>query len=140
MPRLTKRYPFSASHRLHATQLSAEENLRLFGKCNNPHGHGHNYTLEVSVSGPIDPGSGMVISRSRLDDVVERYVLSEIDHVDLNRDVEELRDTVPTTENLTLFIGARLGRAWRREFGAGGPRVERIRVEETARNSFEVTV
>ena len=140
MPRLTKRYPFSASHRLHATQLSAEENLRVFGKCNNPHGHGHNYTLEVSVSGPIDPGSGMVISRSRLDDVVERYVLSEIDHVDLNRDVEELRDTVPTTENLALFIGARLGQAWQREFGAGGPRVEWIRVEETARNSFEVTL
>ena len=71
MPRLTKRYPFSASHRLHAAELSAEENLRLFGKCNNPHGHGHNYTLEVSVSGPVDPGSGMVISRARLDDVVE---------------------------------------------------------------------
>ena len=140
MPRLTKRYRFSASHRLHAGRLSAEQNLRVFGKCNNPHGHGHNYTLEVSVSGPIDPDSGMVISRSQLDDVVERHVLSQVDHADLNRDVEELRDTVPTTENLALLIAGRLGRAGRREFGAAGPRVERIRVEETARNSFEVTV
>ena len=140
MPLLTKRYPFSASHRLHSKELSAEENVRLFGKCNNPHGHGHNYTLEVSVSGPVDPSSGMVISRSKLDQFVERHVLSEIDHADLNRDVEELRDRVPTTENLALLIGRRLGQAWRREFGAAGPRVARVRVEETPRNSFEVTL
>lgn len=140
MPHLTKRYPFSASHRLHTAKLSAEENVRQFGKCNNPHGHGHNYTLAVTVTGPTDPLSGMVINRSQLDDVVERYILSEIDHADLNSKVEEFRDTVPTTENLVLIIGRRLKNFWSREFGDDGPRLACIRIDETARNSSKITL
>ena len=120
MPQLTKRYPFSASHRLHVAKLSAEENVKLFGKCNNPHGHGHNYTLEVTVSGPTDPHSGMIIARTQLDDIVE------------------LSNTPTTTENLALFISHRLDKFWAQKFTPTGPRVTRIKVEETARNSFEV--
>lgn len=139
MPQLTKRYPFSASHRLHAAKLSAEENVKLFGKCNNPHGHGHNYTLEVTISGPTDPHSGMIIARTQLDDIVERCILSEIDHTDLNSDIEEFGSTPTTTENLALIISHRLDKFWAQKFTATDPRVTRIRVEETTRNSFEVT-
>jgi 6-pyruvoyltetrahydropterin/6-carboxytetrahydropterin synthase len=112
--------------------------VKLFGKCNNPHGHGHNYTLEVTVSGPTDPHSGMIIARTQLDDIVERCILSEIDHTDLNSDIEELSNTPTTTENLALFISHRLDKFWSQKFTPTGPRVTRIKVEETARNSFEV--
>ena len=139
MLRLTKRYPFSASHRLHTAKLSEEENHRLFGKCNNPYGHGHNYTLEVSVEGVADEQSGMILARPVLDRIVERAVLSKIDHADLNSDVEDFRDIVPTTENLALLIDRWLQAEWSREFAGRPVRLSRIRVEETARNSFEVT-
>ena len=76
---LTRRYLFSASHRLHSAEMSAEENLATYGKCNNPHGHGHNYTLEVTVSGPVDPATGMVCNLVDLDGFVEREVLSRYD-------------------------------------------------------------
>ena len=139
MLRLTKRYPFSASHRLHTGKLSEEENQRLFGKCNNPYGHGHNYTLEVSVEGEADEQSGMILERPALDRVVQRAVLSKIEHRDLNSDVDEFRDVVPTTENLALLIDQWLRMEWRREFAGRPILLSRIRVEETARNSFEVT-
>ena len=139
MLRLTKRYPFSASHRLHTNKLSEEENRRLFGKCNNPYGHGHNYLLEVSVEGEADARSGMLLARSTLDRIVEQAVLSKLDHTDLNRDVEELDDAVATTENLVLLIDRWLRAEWGREFAGRPVRLDRIRVEETARNSFEVT-
>jgi 6-pyruvoyltetrahydropterin/6-carboxytetrahydropterin synthase len=136
--RLTKRYPFSASHRLHTGKLSDEENARLFGKCNNPFGHGHNYVLEVSLSGEPDAQSGMMLSRSELDAFVERTVLSKIDHADLNADVPEFQDMVPTTENLALLLDRWLRQAWPREFGDRLVQLARIRIEETGRNSFEV--
>ena len=139
MLRLTKRYPFSASHRLHTAKLSEEENQRLFGKCNNPYGHGHNYTLEVSVEGVADEQSGMILARPVLDRIVERAVLSKIDHADLNSDLEDFHDVVPTTENLALLIDRWLQSEWSREFAGRPVRLSRIRVEETARNSFEVT-
>ena len=130
--RLTRRYPFSASHRLHAPELSEEENEKLFGKCNNPYGHGHNYVLEVSVEGEPD-------DRTVLDDFVRRTALNRVDHVDLNQDVEEFRDTVPTTENLSLAVHGWLRAGWNAEFGNKGATLSRIRIEETARNHFEVT-
>ena len=136
---LTKRYPFSASHRLHTAKLSEDENQRLFGKCNNPFGHGHNYTLEVSIEGETDGQSGMILARPALDQIVERAVLSKVDHADLNSDVGEFRDVVPTTENLALVIDRWLREEWNREFAGRPVRLHRIRVEETARNSFEVT-
>lgn len=139
MLRLTKTYRFSASHRLHSQRLSAAENARVFGKCNNPLGHGHNYILSVSVSGKPDPSSGLLLSRSRLDALVDRTVLAGLDYAHLNTDVEEFREIVPTTENLSLLIHRRLSQAWEQEFGRQSPRLDRVRVEETARNFFEVT-
>jgi 6-pyruvoyltetrahydropterin/6-carboxytetrahydropterin synthase len=136
--RLTKRYPFSASHRLHTAKLSDGENVRLFGKCNNPFGHGHNYVLEVSLAGEPDAQSGMMLSRPELDAFVERTVLSKIDHADLNAGVPEFQDVVPTTENLALLIDRWLRHAWPREFGGRPIQLARIRIEETGRNSFEV--
>lgn len=138
MLRLTKRYPFVASHRLHIEQLSEEENARLFGKCNYPFGHGHNYVVEVSVSGDADAASGMLIRRDELDALVHRNVLSKLDHANLNTDVPELENMVPTTENLTLLIQRWLAGALEREFAGRNLRLNRIRIEETARNSFEV--
>lgn len=137
--RLTRRYPFSASHRLHTDALSEEENARLFGKCNNPFGHGHNYVLEVSVAGEPDALSGLVMRRETLDDFVGRTALNRIDHTDLNKDVEEFQQTVPTTENLSLVVHRWLSAAWDAEFGDTRAKLDRIRIEETARNSFEVT-
>ncbi len=135
---LTRRYPFAASHRLHTGQLSAEENARLFGKCNNPFGHGHNYVVEVSLSGEADEASGMLIRRDEIDDFVQKNVLSRLDHANLNSDVPELESVVPTTENLTLLIQRWLRAAWEREFAGRDLRLSRVRIEETGRNSFEV--
>jgi len=127
---LTRRYRFSASHRLHAAKLSEEENRRVYGKCNNPYGHGHNYVLEVSVCGPVDPVTGMIANLGDLDAFVERQVLAEFDHRNLNEDVQAFRETVPTAENLCKEAYARL-----RKFPTA--RVERVRLEETSLNSFE---
>ena len=127
---LTKRYRFAASHRLHNPAFSEDENWRVYGKCNNPYGHGHNYTVEVSVSGPVDPETGMVAHLSDLDGFVEREVLEVFDHRNLNEEVPAFRGRVPTTENLCIEIFNRL-----RAFPSA--HVERIRVEETGLNSFE---
>ena len=135
---LTKRYPFSASHRLHSAQLSAEENARTFGKCNNPFGHGHNYMLEVAVKGPVDARSGMLVPRKTLDSFVARHVISKLDYANLNCDVAELRGLVPTTENLALLVENWLKQAWDGELGERGLKLARVRLEETPRNSFEI--
>jgi len=127
---LTKRYRFAASHRLHNPAFSEDENWRVYGKCNNPYGHGHNYTVEVSVSGPVDPGTGMVALLGELDGFVEREVLEVFDHRNLNEEVPAFRGRVPTTENLCIEIYNRL-----RAFPSA--HVERIRIEETGLNSFE---
>ena len=127
---LGRRYRFSASHRLHSQHLSEEENYRVFGKCNNPHGHGHNYVVEVSFSGDVDPATGMIVNLADLDAFVERRVIDEFDHKSLNEDVSAFRDKVPTTENLCLEIFQRL-----KSFP--GARLDRIRIEETGNNSFE---
>lgn len=130
---LTHRYHFSAGHRLHNEALSAEENRRLYGKCNNPNGHGHNYQLEVTVAGPIDPETGMVCDLALLDRLVDETVLTPFDHRHLNLDVEAFRARVPTTENLCIEIFGRLA-------GGGlpqGVRLARVRLEETSLNFFE---
>lgn len=127
---LGRRYRLAASHRLHSPYLSEEENCRVFGKCNNPHGHGHNYVLEVSLSGKVDPATGMIANLSDLDAFVDRQVLEEFDHKSLNEDVAVFRDQVPTTENLCIEIFRRL-----KSFPHAT--LERIRVEETGNNSFE---
>lgn len=136
MTYLTRRYPFSASHRLHSDRMSPEENSRLFGKCNNPYGHGHNYGLEVTVGGEIDPQTGMVVSPAALDAHVKRAVLSRLDHSNLNTDVPEFRSSVPTTENLGVEIARWLREGWPSVSSAG--RLARIRLEETGSNIIEI--
>ena len=128
---LTRRYHFSASHRLHTPKLSEAENRRIYGKCSNPYGHGHNYVVEVTLAGPVDPETGMIANLAELDPFVEREVLEPFDHKFLNEEVPEFRTEVATTENLCREIFRRL-----KNFPAA--RVEKIRVEETSKNSFEM--
>jgi 6-pyruvoyltetrahydropterin/6-carboxytetrahydropterin synthase len=127
---LGRRYRFSASHRLHSSKLSEEENRRVYGKCNNPHGHGHNYVVEVSVSGTVDPATGMIANLADLDSFVEREVIEPFDHKSLNEDVAAFRESVPTTENVCKEIYQRL-----KQFPKA--KLERVRVEETGNNTFE---
>ena len=127
---LTRRYAFAASHRLHSAQLDEEENRRVYGKCNNPYGHGHNYVVEVAVSGPTDAATGMIANLGDLDAFVNREVIEPFDHKYFNEDVAAFRERVPTTENLCIEIFKRL-----QHFPAA--RLERVRLEETGRNSFE---
>jgi 6-pyruvoyltetrahydropterin/6-carboxytetrahydropterin synthase len=127
---LTRRYRFSASHRLHSEQMSPEENRAIFGKCNNPYGHGHNYTLEVTVSGPVAARTGMVCDLVDLDGFVEREVLSRFHLENLNT-VQEFAKAVPTTENLCVSIYEILRRGFRLAH------LEKVRIEETMLNSFE---
>jgi 6-pyruvoyltetrahydropterin/6-carboxytetrahydropterin synthase len=129
---LGRRYSFAASHRLHSDRLSEAENARVYGKCNNPYGHGHNYVVEVQVSGHVDPATGMIANLAELDGYVQREVLDEFDHRDLSQDVPAFRDVVATTENLCIEIFSRLKR-----FPAA--RLERVRIEETGKNIFEYT-
>jgi len=127
---LGRRYCFAASHRLHSKKLSAEENSRVYGKCNSPYGHGHNYVVEISVSGPVDPATGMIANLADLDGFVEREVIEAFDHRSLNEEVAAFRDKVPTTENVSIEIYERL-----KQFPKA--KLERVRIEETANNSFE---
>ena len=127
---LTRRYRFSASHRLNSADMSAEENLATYGKCNNPYGHGHNYALEVTVSGPVDPSTGMVCNLVDLDGLVEREVLERYNLENLNA-MREFSQTVPTTENLCIEIFEILQR------GFTAAHLEKVRLDETMMNSFE---
>ena len=127
---LTRKAEFSASHYYHSPEFTPEENRRVFGKCNNPYGHGHNYTLEVRLSGKIDPATGMIANLADLDSFVAREVLEPFDHKSLNEDVSVFRETVPTTENLCMEI-------WRRLKAFPHARLESVRIEETSNNSFE---
>jgi 6-pyruvoyltetrahydropterin/6-carboxytetrahydropterin synthase len=128
---LTRSYEFAASHRLHAPGLSDAENLETFGKCNNPRGHGHNYVLEVEVTGEPDPVTGMIVDLGELDRVVEDEILSRYDHKSLNDDVPELVGTNPTSEVVALAIFDRLR-------GRIPGRLNAVRLYETARSAFEV--
>lgn len=127
---LSRRYMFSASHRLHTDGLSDSANRHLYGKCNNPYGHGHNYTVEVCISGRVDPKTGMVCNLVDLDDCVKAHVVERYDHTNLNL-LPEFKQVVPTTENLCVEIYEIL----KREFHHA--HLERIRIEETLMNSFE---
>ena len=127
---LTRRYMFSSSHRLHANAMPDDWNRATYGKCNNPHGHGHNYHLEVTVSGPVDPATGMVCNLVDLDSFVRENVLERYDLENLNT-LPEFAEQVPTTENLCVEIFDTLQRGFRHA------RLEKVRLEETLMNSFE---
>ena len=126
---LTRRYRFSASHRLHSDAMSEAENAATYGKCNNPHGHGHNYALEVTVSGQVDE-NGMVCNLVDLDGFVEREIVARFDVQNLNT-LPEFAGTVPTTENLSMAVYDILQRGFKLAH------LERVRFDETLMNSFE---
>lgn len=132
--RLTRRYRFAASHRLHTSALSEDENSRLYGKCNNPYGHGHDYVLDVTVEGSPD-SNGQVANRARFDELVRDRVLSQLDHKNLNEDREEFREAVPTTENLAMLVRTLLEKDWDLQ-----PRLSAVRISETDRNAFTLQV
>jgi 6-pyruvoyltetrahydropterin/6-carboxytetrahydropterin synthase len=136
--RVTRRYEFAASHRLHSDQLSEDENWKLYGKCNNPYGHGHNYVLEVSVRGPANPSTGRAVDTALLDELVRREVVKPFDHHNLNTEVEAFATVVATSENLGFEICRRLKRNWKEVFPGEWPQLEKIRIGETPRNIFEV--
>ncbi|MEO8596050.1 MAG: 6-carboxytetrahydropterin synthase [Candidatus Solibacter sp.] len=138
MFRVTRRYHFAASHRLHSEQLSEEQNRTLYGKCNNPYGHGHNYVIDVSVLGPRNPATGQAVPLAVLDDLVRREIVEPFDHRNLNREVPEFAALVPTSENLGVEICRRLKHRWPQTFPGEWPRLEKIRIGETPRNIFEV--
>jgi len=127
---LGRRYHFAASHRLHSAQLSEAENFRIYGKCNNPYGHGHNYTVEIRLSGKIDPATGMIANLADLDAFVNERVIEPFDHRSLQDEVPAFQEAVPTTENLCIEIFLRL-----KTFPIA--KLEAVRVEETSNNGFE---
>ena len=138
MFRVTRKYRFAASHRLHAPQLSEGENRRAYGKCNNPYGHGHNYVVEVTARGPLNSSDGRVLDPAALDSLVERQVLTPFDHRNLNLEVEAFRELVPTSENVAMEVCRRLKRGWVAVFPDAWPRLERVRIAETSNNIFEI--
>ena len=127
---VTRRVHFSAAHRLHSSGLSEEENRRIFGPCNNPNYHGHNYELDVSVEGNVDPATGYVVDLGIIKRIVEDEVLSRLDHKNLNLDVPEFRDLNPTTENIVIVI-------WRLLEGAVPGELKKLVLWETPRNYVE---
>ena len=132
--KLTRRYRFSASHRLYTPTLSEEANRATYGKCANPHGHGHNYLVEVTVEGPVDARTGRVADLVELDQVVQKEIISRYDHRNLNEQVTELTGLVPTSEVVADVIGRRLADNWPDTL----PGLARVRVWETKNNIFEV--
>ncbi len=122
---LTRKAEFSAAHYYNNPEFSLEENQRIFGKCNNPHGHGHNYTLEVTVKGQVDACSGFVVDLKQLKDIMNREVIDALDHRFLNHEVPEFKHAIPTTENLAIAIWDRLNTKLRTA------ELHRIRVYET---------
>ena len=136
--RVTRRYRFAASHRLHSAAFTEEENRDLYGKCSNPYGHGHDHELDVTAVGPINPVSGQVVHLPTLDRLVSEQVITDFDHRYLNADLSEFKTLVPTSENIIRVIEDRLAACWPAAFPGQGPRLEGIRLRETKRNSFEL--
>ncbi|MBV9302940.1 MAG: 6-carboxytetrahydropterin synthase [Acidobacteriaceae bacterium] len=136
--KLTRRYHFSASHRLHSPELTKAENTRLYGKCNYPFGHGHDYVLEVTVGGDADSNTGLLLPIAKLDRLVREKVLQLIAHRNLNLDVPQFAHLIPTTENLALVIADLLEENWPAYLGQSPVRLHRIHIQETDRNGFEL--
>jgi 6-pyruvoyltetrahydropterin/6-carboxytetrahydropterin synthase len=126
---LGRRYHFSASHRLHSDEYDEARNRDVYGKCNNPHGHGHNYTIEVVLSGQVDTKTGMVCDLAEIDAFADKNILAVFDHMNLNT-LANFAHRVPTTENLCIEVYNIF-----KDFH--GAKLERVRVEETSNNSFE---
>ena len=136
--RVTRRYRFAASHRLHSANFSEDENRELYGKCSNPYGHGHDYVLDVTAAGPIDAATGQVVHVPTLDRLVSEEVLQDFDHRYLNADIGEFQAAIPTSENIIRVIEDRLAARWRDAFPKEWPRLDGIRLRETKRIVFEL--
>jgi 6-pyruvoyltetrahydropterin/6-carboxytetrahydropterin synthase len=136
--RVTRRYRFAASHRLHSDAFTEQTNRELYGKCNNPYGHGHDYVLDVTATGPVQPASGQVVHIPTLDRLVSESVLRDFDHRYMNADLGEFQALVPTSENIMRVIEGRLMARWSEVFPGEWPRLEGIRLRETKRNFFEL--
>src|SRR5271156_7060715 len=128
---LTRRYHFSASHRLHTDAYDADRNHAVFGKCNNPHGHGHNYTVQITLSGQVDPATGMVCNLADLDSFAQTNLLSRFDHTNLNT-LDAFANRVSTTENLSIEV-------YRIFQNFPAAHLERVHIEETSNNTFDYT-
>ncbi len=126
---VTAKLTFSAAHRLHNPNFDADWNRRIYDKCDNPRGHGHNYTLEVSVNGPINPDTGMVIDLKKLKNIMRKAVIDRVDHTNLNEDVDFLEGVIPTAENLARSFWKQLDS----QIDEG--KLHRIILHETERNS-----
>lgn len=127
---LTRRYTFPASHRLHSAALDEAANRETYGKCNNPHGHGHNYSLEITMSGTVDGETGMVCDLAVLDGFVRDEILARYDHANLNK-CSQFEGLVPTSENLCIAIYDIVAEGFR------AATLDKVRLEETSKNSFE---
>jgi 6-pyruvoyltetrahydropterin/6-carboxytetrahydropterin synthase len=132
--RASRRVHFSAAHRLHRADWSDERNAAVFGDCSNPNWHGHNYELEVTVEGPVDPETGFVMDLKRLKDLVEERVVADVDHKNLNLEVSWLEGVIPSTENVAVAIWDRLV-----DRLPGDVRLAKVLLRETPRNSVEYT-
>ena len=135
---VTRIYRFSASHRLHSAELSEAENARLYGKCNNPYGHGHDYVLEVAVTGVPDKRTGLVVPIPALDRLVEETILELFASRNMNRDVPQFERLVPTTENVLLVIAELLEQHWSSYLRGTLAQLHRVHLQETDRNGFEL--
>ncbi|KAI9002250.1 hypothetical protein BC832DRAFT_593561 [Gaertneriomyces semiglobifer] len=131
---LTRTEHFSAAHRLHSPSLSDEDNLRIFGKCNHKSGHGHNYKVEVTVKGDIDPHSGMILNITVLKDLILKHVLTHLDHRNLDVDVAYFKDKASTAENIAVFVWKSLEGRIKELADARDVRLWEVRLEETERN------
>ncbi len=129
---LTRVYDFAASHRLHNDNFSDDDNARIFGKCNNPNGHGHNYTLEITVKGLPEANTGMIVDLAVLDELVEALLLQKVDHKNLNLDVDFLSDIIPTTENVAEAFWSQLS-----DKIPAPSLLHRIRLQESKNNFAE---
>lgn len=127
---LTRKETFSACHRLHSAQLSDAENVAIYGKCNNPNGHGHNYTVEVTVRGPIDISTGMVMNITELKQAMDLVIFKNLDHKNLDKDVEYFRKIPSTTENLTVYIWDHIRQALKKP-----ELLYEVKIHETDKNS-----
>ena len=138
MTTVTRLYHFAASHRLHSQQLSEDENTRLYGKCNHPFGHGHDYVLEVTIAGPVSPVTGLVLPLAKLDRLVAEHVLALFASRNINLDVPQFETLVATTENIAAVIVQLLQENWSGYVDDAAVRLRRVHIQETGRNGFEI--
>ena len=134
---LTRSIEFAASHRLHSEKLSSEENIKIYGKCNNPHGHGHNYVAEITVKGEPDARTGIVIDVGKLEALLEAEIESRFDHKHLNFDTAFFKDQVATAENIAIVIWRLLDGKIAACRDGGSVALHRVRLIETARSWFD---